>query len=947
MRGNSLVHLTGLVDWIISAVAKVFDWLFQKVLFWLLNLVYEALIYVPLQIINAIAIIFRFFCGGFVNYVFGDGTPIFDPSTGHFNIDVDQWLHSTLGIMVMFTFGVGMIIFFIYLMLSFTNGNGQQVDANGKVLTGTNRLSYLKWPMFMIGSLFLFPYVIVFVNFFVQELMLFFNGGKAAAFTQDQINALQGNMYGDLGTMKTIGNGSIYDPTDTTFTNPIKFSDILQRLDENTRTLLTVLAHQTGDTIPSQIFVTQIKTLEQDITDIQSCITDWTNPNTSSITAVQNILMNLKAGDYLSSENAQTISNLSIQMQGLYADINDLPSIGTTIGDSQYDDLWNTLALGTYQTDSFVDVFTGEHVDIPLQGQGVALSALFTTPLKSIGDSLTNAVPYDNSLGFFTTTCYRLTDSSTVYLTLSQLPFYQNGMEQFQICGIIYSLITGDPNQANWTQPYGNGFSKKANVLQWVFGIFSTWYMIIVVYTYTAESIKTIFFVIGYWVIGFVYLGTGIRNEKEAKGWFASIFWKYMGIIIISLCFEFAGVLVNILEPVIKKELAGQYSIGGIDILSEVGMILSMEAGFQVGYMIYKRFMDERGAGVTGQSYAAPTMLSQGKGLLNTAAEGLEYWGTGGPVKDMYNKVDSYDEYWKGKYDTKLKREGGEWQRAQRITGMAKMKEDLNKNGYDFVGSNGSDPGSLKRITSGNQAVINNPPAPAAPAAAGPVIPPAPPAPGQPGYVAPGAGWANGGGLGNVGGGNVANLAPVPPAAPVLRNINSGSDAAFATAVVPKNFVAYKKADGTYLQGKDNKWYNGGSFGANLKNLGRAAVAGISRGAEAAHDAAAWVGRKAIVGNMVIGAAGLFGGDRARAQAQRVFGSSKHRLSHAEKQFAEQNAASGGIAKNTKTGVVTIIPPVAPTNAVYTDNALYNAAGGGVVGRERSSKLGEGGDLLY
>jgi hypothetical protein len=62
--------------------------------------------------INTISIIFRFFCGGFSNYIFSDGKPLFDFNTGQVNFAFD--MNSPLGTVVMFTLIVSLILFFIF-----------------------------------------------------------------------------------------------------------------------------------------------------------------------------------------------------------------------------------------------------------------------------------------------------------------------------------------------------------------------------------------------------------------------------------------------------------------------------------------------------------------------------------------------------------------------------------------------------------------------------------------------------------------------------------------------------------------------------------------------------------------------------------------------------------------------------------------------------------------
>jgi hypothetical protein len=112
------------------------------------------------------------------------------------------------------------------------------------------------------------------------------------------------------------------------------------------------------------------------------------------------------------------------------------------------------------------------------------------------------------------------------------------------------------------------------------------------------------------------------------------------------ICFEMSGILVMAIVPSIQAALnLPIYNFGGSKVLVILGVILAMEAGFQVGYLIYQKFMGEAGTGAENFKYQAPNLLSSGNSLFNSALSNAEYYGTGGPLKDAYNKVNSYKEY--------------------------------------------------------------------------------------------------------------------------------------------------------------------------------------------------------------------------------------------------------------------------------------------------------------
>jgi hypothetical protein len=115
------------------------------------------------------------------------------------------------------------------------------------------------------------------------------------------------------------------------------------------------------------------------------------------------------------------------------------------------------------------------------------------------------------------------------------------------------------------------------------------------------------------------------------------------------VCFEIASILVAILQPYIVSGLSvySQYNLSDTKILVNIGVILSLEAGYQVGFMVYDKFMNEKGSGRKSNSYSSgPQLVSSGSGLFSSALSTAEYYGTGGVVKDAYKKVnDEYIEY--------------------------------------------------------------------------------------------------------------------------------------------------------------------------------------------------------------------------------------------------------------------------------------------------------------
>jgi hypothetical protein len=109
-----------------------------------------------------------------------------------------------------------------------------------------------------------------------------------------------------------------------------------------------------------------------------------------------------------------------------------------------------------------------------------------------------------------------------------------------------------------------------------------------------------------------------------------------------------ASALVTIISDAIRTGLSDEtgYTFGGVNLLVFFGIMLAIEAAYQTAYQISQAYMGEFGAkDEQFQSQSPLSLLSQGNALFNSALKSAEYYGTGGPVKDAYNKVDSYKEY--------------------------------------------------------------------------------------------------------------------------------------------------------------------------------------------------------------------------------------------------------------------------------------------------------------
>jgi hypothetical protein len=109
-----------------------------------------------------------------------------------------------------------------------------------------------------------------------------------------------------------------------------------------------------------------------------------------------------------------------------------------------------------------------------------------------------------------------------------------------------------------------------------------------------------------------------------------------------------ASSLVSVISNAIVVGLADQssYTFGGVNLLVFFGLMLAIEAAYQTAYQISQAYMGEFGAkDEQFQTQSPLSLLSEGSALFSKTLSQAEYYATGGPVKDAYNKVEGYKKY--------------------------------------------------------------------------------------------------------------------------------------------------------------------------------------------------------------------------------------------------------------------------------------------------------------
>jgi len=877
------VRLAGIVDKIVDGLMYVVNRIFQTVLQPIIQLIYKFVIWIPLEVINALTILFKFFASGFMGTIFG-GSFV----NGKISYSFNPFGGSTFETIVFFVVITSLIMFFIFMMASFISGLGPK-GIGGKVFE-------LKWIFISVAVLIVSPAVFIIADALMTTLMKAFDGSDPTKITGSDVSNLYNYfLNGDFATIKDVKNVQI--GWDTTDPNGFQIGQsLLANLNELNGHVQDCLNQIDAYKDNESYDFGQLEfALETAKTDLTTCITYMSTTVNTDWDTFATMLSTWSPGNdgmFISDDNATTIRAITDNLENFQQSFVNLGTDYSLLTNVNCNQGWNTL-------NSFGD--DGTH-------NWPVITAQVKAQFNQISESMIDTSGANNQLSYYfslssSSLVSAITYGSSNYIPLSSLYWCRQVSQPSTVVQQLYMVITGDNNPNNWDQiPKIKGkILGNWSILQFILGVFACWGMILIMYNFTSSAIKRTYYLIGYWLLGFYYLAGGTKGESATKKWYLRIWGKWFGIFVMYVCYTAASVVLNLIMPAIndsnsKLNADGQYNIGGIQVLVVLAVILAIEAAYQTAYQVSQAYLKQYDAGDEKFQAESPlSLVQQGKALFDSAAKGAEYWATGGPVKEGYKKYREYKDYWDKQKDAKKGNEQTLSGIAGRIAGMNENRDKLNAAGYDFVNPHGSDPGGIVRNSQK------------------PVVTPAAKPDDK---KTPAAGGGGGGGGG--GGAAEAPEAPTKPDKP----INSLTDPAFDKVQVPKDFVAYKDSDGTYLQGDQNQWYKAKTARGRIENLGRAALGALARKGEKLHNKAAALSRKLLVGKAAIGIAGIVGGAEGRAKAQRIFGDKSARISHGEKEFFRQQQAHPdgkaiGIAKDPNTGLVSIIPPQAPKGTTY------------------------------
>ncbi|GMO13885.1 MAG: hypothetical protein Ta2E_03770 [Mycoplasmoidaceae bacterium] len=956
---------TGLIDSIVDGVLSVFNGLLVTLLQPALWFIYQVIIWVPLQVINALVILFKFFANGFANQIFGGQMHSNGSITYDFNFS------SPLGQVMMYVLIIAFMLFFVYWIMGFVGG------------TAAGELKAIKWPLIMIIVLLITPIVFIIADTLMGALLSGMDGSLPQRLSSDEYYAVADRMMGSNGDFTKLTQISAYTGLGTTLASINASIDIA---------LASINANINSNSFNFGIIQNYLIEAQESINWLTDYLSVGMPRDYGTVNDIINSWPSIGAeGLFLSEDNANAFADVSNNITMFQNYFKILSRNYDNLNNKDCITGWNTLINSfAFNKSTIMDPLLAIKDDIKVM-DGNAHLGFFVGSGKSVTTGahslLSNVVSGGNG-----------------YPSLNSLIWYRDVTPPAEVVKVLYTIITKDQNANNWKEQPGlwsGSVLGSMNALQYVAGGFACWGMILVMYGFTSSAIKRTYYMIGYWIIGFFYLSNGEKNPDAAATWYKSIFGKWAGIIVMYIMFTVAGILVKIIEPAVEQGLlqlgSAGYTYGDMNLLVFFGIIFALEAAYQTAYQISQAYMGEWGARDESFQYQNPlSLLKEGQNLLNSATASAEYYGTGGPAKDAFNKTfgpNGYLEYWKKRKDSRLGREQAKWGRNDRKAAMDKKIKDGRDEGYNFkkslsssskIGEGKKSGEMFKEVNpakeaqkkqadiyeqNGLQFVFGQGGAnganagpngagagPAAYATGGTFGPPSGESP-APGGVEPFIPPA---------GGEPTSLSGAPKNYGVSLPKEVGHDE-LAQGRVGFAFANYRSKTGPNSVAV-SKWYQADTFGGRLANIGRKAVAIVAEVGDKSWDIGARLARKTFIPGVLSGAVGLIGGRSASDNLDRVFGDSSQRIRRAEKNFAKaQNEYFGGklatsyetplgqrfalgkvrLLKDRDTGMCRILPPAPPGGGNVYDARLNNTAAQKrhKMGSSRASELGS--ELLY
>ncbi|MDR2847097.1 MAG: hypothetical protein LBV22_02015 [Mycoplasmataceae bacterium] len=650
------------------------------------------------------------------------------------------WLFtSALGKVVLFVFTIGLMMFFINFLLSYSQKT--QIDSSGNPVSAqVKRLQYLKWPMIMVFLLILGPFILISADGVMSLVLERLIGGQPDGFSRTDLSTIP-TTISQLDVVRSAINeflsSNVTDLNDK-LVNHQAALNYIENLSQTFSSTLTVQqladlkAYLDNDELYSLLTTKgSAGSLASEIDKLVEATENalWYVQNTmqEDVVNLSKVLYELNPGEYITRDQQQL---LQIQVGNLAELDNNMAIIQQQLGK-----MYN----GTYSISKSYSIVT--ELQYNLQKFVTATNADWGSKLVTLGEKI-SPTTVETELRSVAQQIYNVTTSSTSQININvyaeknailhTIVYGGNGtsgfmvfanttpstMQNVNIVGTIYSAITGDPNISNWNAQRNDHFVDNAKPLQWVFGVFSVFGMILIIYTYTTAAIKRTFYLINYWVLGFIYLANGINNEQAVKQWMNMFIGKWWCIFVLYLLFNLVSLIYPIITPVIDAGLGNnsQFMYTDINFIVSMALLFTLESAYQVVYQIWNKYEGSYGAGEEQFQAQKSTIMTEGKQTFNSTVGYLKTAGkiaiaVPSGIKKVVVGSHETAEWWRKLSDQKMDdgkstfdaKKSQIFQTVNPKTGQEETGEQAAQPGgaYDQQGVEHSKPGILKRMWRG------------------------------------------------------------------------------------------------------------------------------------------------------------------------------------------------------------------------------------------------------
>lgn len=447
----------------------------------------------------------------------------------------------------------------------------------------TGRFAALKWPLMLIIMLVGTPFFIVTIDTILSILISAISGNAKTTLTVDEISAMQG------GSGVLVATNTFVDAF--TGTNGILIGGV-----DLATYINNLYSHLNDAQSAGTITADQYSTAVTYINSLNTLLGKLADDNTN----IQSVINGLQPG-YVNNSQAGILQGALTDFQALSTDINIIYSYLKDIVNP------NTTALNA-----------------DLSNLGASMNSF--SDAHQIGYYLKDTVDQSSLLTFIISGgTWGPAGASVEFSSIGLVPLQERigGMMSFDICKSLYQFVSGDSNGDNWQQQVPSWLDSEGwdDWLRLVIGGFCCYGLASVMFTYTQSAIRRTFYIIGYWLFGFLFIAQGINSPGIFKGWYKKLYGRWIGLLIMYIAFELVCAIFPLIhDPIINGMNEDDSLLNTWGLWGDAAVFFALECGFVVGYLLASSYAETWGAKEEGFSGAKSIMgnfgMSMGRSMM-------------------------------------------------------------------------------------------------------------------------------------------------------------------------------------------------------------------------------------------------------------------------------------------------------------------------------------------